>query len=319
MRKFFFITTLSILVFLTVACDVQPTTTEDPIDAKPLLVVSSPARPLLLQDATFTTYDDFATFLNHYHTKFPDAQDALSLFVETFDRTFFETHGLRLTQLIEQRGIDLTVTHAEQTGDTAVLTVQHRLPIVYPSPSYFERHYVAVAFEKTRPVTELVFYHDVEASNTEPAPHYLFPAGYTEDGTFWELMPIDDYETLRIVYENMKQHFPHRTHCSLNYTHYCVMNGHHSFHDLIETYDEDFFTDAFLLFLPMMENSGSNRHTLDDLTFEDAQLTVHVTRHIPEIGTMDMKNWLMIIEIDRTEPIDTFELIIQSNGYNQVP
>ncbi|TVP96405.1 MAG: hypothetical protein EA374_01305, partial [Acholeplasmatales bacterium] len=305
MKKLILMVMLSYMGLFVLACGVKIDTPNDPVDTLPLSVVTAPGRPLLRQDAIFTSYDDFAVFLAQYHAKFPDPRHALDALASAFDADFFTSHGLYLTVMHEKHGIDLTVSRAEQTGDTAHVHVRHQLPAFYPIDST-DTYYVGVPFVKDSPHTQRVFHHDVAPSASEPAPHYLFPAAYTETGPFWEILPIDDYDTLQTIYNTMKDHFTDRTLCSTYGG--CVYDGHHGFHDLIRTYDDAFFTESFLLFVPIMENSGSNRHTLDALSIDDATLTLHLSRHIPEIGTMDMKNWLLIVEVERGESLDAFHL-----------
>ena len=67
------------------------------------------------------------------------------------------------------------------------------------------------------------------------------------------------------------------------------------FVDGLAKYTEDFFTTKYLAVVFMPENSGSNRHRVDSI---DADGAIHISRLLPEIGTADMVEWFIVIELD---------------------
>jgi len=63
----------------------------------------------------------------------------------------------------------------------------------------------------------------------------------------------------------------------------------------IEKYSGDFFADKYLVIVLAVESSGSNRHIVESV---DETGEIIISRLLPEIGTADMAEWLIIIELD---------------------
>ena len=83
------------------------------------------------------------------------------------------------------------------------------------------------------------------------------------------------------------------------------------FVDAVAGYDEAFFADHALLLVLLEEGSGSVRHEVASVTREAsgsaAEVTVEITRFVPEVGTDDMAEWHAVIEVPRTvEETDAF-------------
>lgn len=76
-------------------------------------------------------------------------------------------------------------------------------------------------------------------------------------------------------------------------------------------YDEEFFENNFLVIIYIMENSGSNRHSVDAVY---ANGDVHITRLLPEIGTHDMAGWHIILELENTVIPPFFNIHITSHN-----
>ncbi|MBQ8208491.1 MAG: hypothetical protein IJZ89_07150 [Clostridia bacterium] len=68
------------------------------------------------------------------------------------------------------------------------------------------------------------------------------------------------------------------------------------FADATEGYDEAFFESNMLVMAIFEEGSGSNRHELVGVTADDV---IQVKRITPEVGTCDMAEWHIILEIPR--------------------
>jgi hypothetical protein len=62
-------------------------------------------------------------------------------------------------------------------------------------------------------------------------------------------------------------------------------------------YDASFFEAHSLLLVRLMESSGSIRHMVTEVTSDSRTLTVSIDRLRPEIGTMDMAAWHILIEL----------------------
>lgn len=69
---------------------------------------------------------------------------------------------------------------------------------------------------------------------------------------------------------------------------------------LPEGYDDAFFAENRLLVIPMQSGSGSVRYQAET-EFDGELITVTLTGQMPEYGTMDMADWLILIPLDRSE------------------
>ncbi len=78
-------------------------------------------------------------------------------------------------------------------------------------------------------------------------------------------------------------------------------DGSISFAEAAADYGEAFFADHILVVALATESSGSNRHGVESVSLEDGCLSVAVRRTVPEIGTADMADWLIVVEIPRED------------------
>lgn len=98
-------------------------------------------------------------------------------------------------------------------------------------------------------------------------------------------------------------------------------DGHVSFYQAVSGYDEKFFKDHCLLFVVLQEGSGSIRHNVKKVEYDPKRGTIIPTiEHIiPEIGTCDMAEWHIVIELDAKynspSAIDLKEEIIQLSSF----
>ena len=75
----------------------------------------------------------------------------------------------------------------------------------------------------------------------------------------------------------------------------------------IERYTDSFFEDRYLALVLIQENSGSIRHRVESV---DISGYILISRMIPEIGTHDMAQWHIIIEIDAEFRPEEFNVIL---------
>ncbi len=68
----------------------------------------------------------------------------------------------------------------------------------------------------------------------------------------------------------------------------------------LEKYDEAFFQDNRLVLVPASSNSGSVRYTAK-VTVEGETLHIEFEAQMPQIGTADMAEWLILVELPRAE------------------
>ncbi|MEL7608955.1 MAG: hypothetical protein AAGU74_05575 [Bacillota bacterium] len=85
--------------------------------------------------------------------------------------------------------------------------------------------------------------------------------------------------------------------------------GEESFVDAAKKYDDAFFADHLLLILCTQETSGSIRHEIAGAPIAEGKLTVIVKAVVPEIGTDDMADWFIVLEIakDEIKTVDKFD------------
>ena len=87
------------------------------------------------------------------------------------------------------------------------------------------------------------------------------------------------------------------------------------FVDAVKKYDEAFFEKNDLILVVLEEPSGSNRHEVTSVDLFASLLDriayfiqPNIKRIIPEVGTCDMANWHIIIEIDKEYGKDSAQL-----------
>ena len=74
-----------------------------------------------------------------------------------------------------------------------------------------------------------------------------------------------------------------------------------------EKYGDDFFAKNYLVFVVISEHSGSNRHEVESIT---ASGDIIINRIVPEIGTSDMAQWHIIIELDANFAPEQFNVAL---------
>jgi hypothetical protein len=81
------------------------------------------------------------------------------------------------------------------------------------------------------------------------------------------------------------------------------------FLDAIDRYDEAFFRDHSLLVVLLEEGSGSVRHEVTGVRHRPGRYNVEIQRKVPEVGTDDMAEWHLLIEVARTAAPEAEELV----------
>ena len=87
-----------------------------------------------------------------------------------------------------------------------------------------------------------------------------------------------------------------------------------SFKKAISTYDVEFFNSKVIVFVALMENSGSIKHEVKEVFMENDALVVNVERIVPEVGTDDMAGWHVILELDNSCITAKDNIVINING-----
>lgn len=69
-----------------------------------------------------------------------------------------------------------------------------------------------------------------------------------------------------------------------------------------DEYNDDFFTDNYLVYVILEEPSGSISHTVESVRMsQDERLKIAVKRNVPEVGTDDMAYWHIVLELPRKD------------------
>ena len=80
------------------------------------------------------------------------------------------------------------------------------------------------------------------------------------------------------------------------------------FKDAMTNYSGDFFANAFLVVVLMEEGSGSIRHKVESI---DEAGNIIITRLVPDMGTDDMAEWNIIIELDKKYKAEQYQVIFE--------
>lgn len=95
------------------------------------------------------------------------------------------------------------------------------------------------------------------------------------------------------------------------------------FLDACDAYDEDYFQSEYLVIIVLEEGSGSIRHKVTNVTYRnDRTLSVSIDTVVPEVGTCDMAQWHILLELDRqalVESADQVTLFLDGTPADSVP
>lgn len=78
-------------------------------------------------------------------------------------------------------------------------------------------------------------------------------------------------------------------------------------------YDQSFFATHDLLVIPRVTNTGSARHTAEVIC-DDGGVVVQLRVEVPEIVTMDMANWCLVVAVPKTSTQDGDVTVIMNGG-----
>ncbi len=119
--------------------------------------------------------------------------------------------------------------------------------------------------------------------------HYIRTNGYNEGVKYPYVVKIGSEEELAsYIEENGDRYFLGSTE---NYDDYRI-----GFSDLAEKFDSEFFSEKMLVMAVLEEGSGSVTHEMCGVT-EDNEIIL--TRIVPEVGTCDMAQWHIVMEMPR--------------------
>ncbi|MGI6701063.1 MAG: hypothetical protein ACOX3U_01145 [Christensenellales bacterium] len=90
------------------------------------------------------------------------------------------------------------------------------------------------------------------------------------------------------------------------------------FLEAVVEFDSAFFEDNFLVFVITVESSGSIRHKVNSVDFEQEYSAINIDRYSPQIGTCDMATWHIIVSIDRSKCLSK-EFQVNFSDINNFP
>ena len=92
----------------------------------------------------------------------------------------------------------------------------------------------------------------------------------------------------------------------------------HGFLDACDKYDEVYFENQLLVMVLLEEGSGSNRHEVASVkASSDGTLYVDISSIVPEVGTCDMAQWHILVELDAGVDIASeSDVVVYLDGIN---
>jgi len=145
----------------------------------------------------------------------------------------------------------------------------------------------------------------VAGTEVEWAAQYIRTNGYSEGVLYPSVRIIDSLQDLKDYYNTWHEVF------DLERKEKMYSDTTIGFLDACDQYDEVFFEKNYLIFVLLEEGSGSIRHEVRSVEqTEDRKISISIDRNVPELGTADMAQWHIILELNRDvlveNPIDTY-------------
>lgn len=125
---------------------------------------------------------------------------------------------------------------------------------------------------------------------------YIRTNGYHSDITYPIVRVIGSADELKTYYEQNKDRYDLSPRTSPIPSDLTV-----GFLDAAKPYDQAWFSKKVLVLVLLEEGSGSNRHLVKDIVQGEQSTQILIERIVPSIGTADMAEWHILIELDRKE------------------
>ena len=123
---------------------------------------------------------------------------------------------------------------------------------------------------------------------------YIRTDGYVDGAEFPCVAVIGSVEELNSYYKDNKDTF------DLERKEKVYSDTTIGFLDACDRYDQGYFESKLLILVLLEEGSGSVRHEVQSVMRTDTgKVAVYVDRVIPEVGTDDMAQWHIILELDK--------------------
>jgi len=134
----------------------------------------------------------------------------------------------------------------------------------------------------------------VAGTEVEWAAQYIRTNGYSEGVLYPSVRIVDSLQELKDYYNTWHEVF------DLERKEKLYSDTTIGFLDACNQYDEAFFEENYLIFVLLEEGSGSIRHEVRSVEqTDDQKIRISIDRKVPEVGTADMAQWHIILELSR--------------------
>ena len=145
----------------------------------------------------------------------------------------------------------------------------------------------------------------VTGTDVQWAAQYIRTNGYSEGVLYPSVRIIDSLQELKDYYNTWHEVL------DLERKDKVYSDTTIGFLDACDQYDETFFEKNYLIFVLLEEGSGSIRHEVRSVQqTTDKKISISIDRKVPEVGTSDMAEWHIILELSRDvlveNSIDTY-------------
>lgn len=145
----------------------------------------------------------------------------------------------------------------------------------------------------------------VAGTEVEWAAQYIRTNGYSEGVLYPSVRIIESLQELKDYYNTWHEVL------DLERKEKVYSDTTIGFLDACDQYNVAFFEENYLIFVLLEEGSGSIRHEVRSVQqTEDKKISISIDRKVPEVGTDDMAEWHIILELSRDvlveNSIDTY-------------
>ncbi len=121
---------------------------------------------------------------------------------------------------------------------------------------------------------------------------YIRTGGYLGNVQYPKVVLIRSVAELRSYYERNKTQY------DLERRQAPAADSTVGFLDACDKYDAAFFEESILVMVLLEENSGSIRHAVDGVQWQEGKLNIRIDTRVPEAMTCDMAQWHILIELE---------------------
>jgi len=162
--------------------------------------------------------------------------------------------------------------------------------------------------ETTAPSSDIDM--NIPSENLDFSVQYIRTNGYHADTKYPIVTAITTRNELEQYYERYKDQYDLTAKTEV-YSDTTI-----GFLDAIEKYTDDFFKDSYLVIVLLEEGSGSIRHRVDSVADNG---DIVISRLLPGMGTADMAEWSIIIEVNSDFRPEQFKVELIDEALSEPP